>query len=129
MDPIIQPIDSDEDVATALRKRREDLGLSVQDVQRELGLTDNAAARLEAGGRRSWGRGILRMTLTLMWLLEFYGLQLVLIDKRTANLIAGAHIAERRRPHYEKRSRKNHPIRKKVLMRLVREPEEADPLP
>lgn len=115
-------VETDEDLAFALRERRIDLGLTQEEVEHRVNLTSGHLGKIEHGGK-TWGKQILRMTQTLVWLLEVYDLGLVIMDKQTLAKLTGPEIQARLRPHVEKKTGKLRPSSQRLLMRVRRTPE------
>lgn len=119
---MIVRIETDEDLTAALRDRRMALGLTQEDVEHRVNLAAGHIGKIEHGGK-TWGKSILRMTATLQWLLELYGLSLLIADKDTAAKLTGPAMVHRPRPHLDKAKGEYHPLARRLLFRLHRRPE------
>ncbi len=118
---LIETIDSDEDLARALKSRREQMGVTQEDVEHAVGLTQGHLGKVEHGGK-TWGKQVLRMTATLKWLLEYYGLKLMIVDKASAEIIDPTQIQRHDRCHLRKRTQTVHPNAQRLTLRLRRRP-------
>lgn len=118
---MIARIETDEDLTAALKDRRVALGLTQEDVEHRVNLAAGHIGKIEHGGK-TWGKSILRMTATLNWLLELYGLTLLIADKETAAKLTGPMMQHRPRPHLNKASGEFHPSAQRLLFRLTRRP-------
>lgn len=119
---MIVRIETDEDLTGALRDRRLDMAMTQEDVEHRVNLAAGHLGKIENGGK-TWGKSILRMTPTLLWLLELYGLRLVLMDADTADKLTGPAMNYRPRAHAVKATGIARPISKRLLFRLARAPE------
>lgn len=119
---LIERIETSEDLIEALKQTRVERGITQEDVEHAVGLTQGHLGKIEHGGK-TWGKQIFRMTPTLVWLMEYFNLALVLTDKDTADKLAGPHVQALSRAHLRKRDRQQHPNAQRMLIRLKRGPE------
>lgn len=120
--PLIFRIETDEDLCSALRTARAVRRETQEDVEHRVGLTQGHLGKIEHGGK-TWGKRVLRMTMPLKWLLEHYGLTLMIVDQTTAAALTGPVIQHHVRTHMHKPTRTVHPNAFRLAMRLVRRPE------
>ena len=73
-------IRSEGDMREALRQRRLTLHLTQEEAEHRVGLTRGHVGKVENSDKRKWGKRAFTMTPTLEWLLECYGLRLVLVE-------------------------------------------------
>lgn len=118
---MIVRLETDEDLTAALRERRMALALTQEDVEHQVNLAAGHLGKIEHGGK-SWGKSILRMTPTLLWLMELYGLKLVLMDAATAEKLTGPAMRHRPRPHLVKSTGAARPLSRRLLFRVTRTP-------
>ncbi len=76
---MLNVIHSEGDMREALRQRRLTLRLTQEEVEHRIGLTRGHLGKVENGDKR-WGKKPFSMTATLEWMLECYGLRLVLVE-------------------------------------------------
>lgn len=119
---MITRIETSEDLIRALRDARVERGVTQEDVEHAVGLTQGHLGKIEHGGK-TWGKLIIRMTATLTWLMEYYGLSLVLMETETAAKLTGPHVQALSRAHLRKRDRRLHPNAQRLHIRLRRAPE------
>lgn len=127
---------SEADMALALADRRRDLGQLQEEVEHLVGLTHGHLGKIEAGGK-AWGKKPFRvrnqkpespenpqspasMTPTLFWLLQHYGLRLVLMDEETAQEIAGPNVQMSATTHTERDSRRPMPLHQQAIIAVRR---------
>lgn len=115
-------IETSEDLTQALRDVRVERGVTQEDVEHAVGLTQGHLGKIEHGGK-TWGKLIFRMTMTLTWLLEYYGLSLVLMPSAAAEKLTGPHVQALSRAHLRKRDRHQHPNSQRLHIRMRRAPE------
>lgn len=118
---LIERIESDEDLARALKVRRNQMGVTQEDVEHAVGLTQGHLGKVEHGGK-TWGKQVLRMTATLLWLLEYYGLSLMIVDRQTAEIIDPSKIQRHDRCHLRKKTQTQHPNGQRLTVRMTRRP-------
>lgn len=120
--PLAVRIETDEDLAATLRDVRLARNETQEDVEFKVGLTSGHLGKIEHGGK-TWGKQLLRMTITLKWLFEYFGLTLMVVDKETAAMLTGPHIQERLRRHVRKATGEAYPNAQRLMVRLTRRPE------
>lgn len=64
----------------ALRQRRLTLHLTQEEAEHRIGLTRGHIGKVENSHQRKWGKRAFSMTQTLEWMLECYGLRMVLVE-------------------------------------------------
>lgn len=118
---MIVRMESDEDLLFALRDRRMALGMTQEDVEHRVNLAAGHLGKIEHGGK-TWGKSILRMTVTLQWLFELYGLTLLVVDRETAAKLTSPTVLNRPRPHLVKATQTPRPLSRRLLFRVTRAP-------
>jgi len=129
----IRTIYSEADMALGLADRRRDIGQLQEEVEHLVGLTHGHLGKIEAGGK-AWGKkpfrirsgesdsnpqGPVSMTPTLFWLLQHYGLRLVLVDEATAeSLMPNVNLAST--THTERDSRRALPLTQTMIASVRR---------
>lgn len=135
MTEFIRTICTETDMALALADRRRMIGQLQEEVEHLVGLTHGHLGKIEAGAK-SWGKKPFRirnsqvadesspqspasMTPTLFWLLQHYGLRLVLVDEATADAMA-ANVAMTSTTHTERDSRREMPLMQSMIVAVRR---------
>ena len=124
----IRSILTEADMSEALAARRQDLGLLQEEVEHRVGLTQGHVGKVEAGDK-SWGKrpfrieNPVRMSATLMWLLEAYGLKLLLVDEDTARQLMPADVKATIREHRNKETQEIHPTAGQLVTVMRRRPD------
>lgn len=125
---------TEADMALALADRRREIGQLQEEVEHLVGLTHGHLGKIEAGGK-SWGKKPFRirnsqtesespqspasMTPTLFWLLQHYGLRLVLMDEATAESLQ-PNVAMAATTHTERDSRRQMPLQQTMILAVRR---------
>lgn len=73
-------IRSEDDMREALRQRRLHLDITQEEAEHRINLTRGHVGKIENWHQRKYGKRVFAMTPTLTWMLECYGLQLVLVE-------------------------------------------------
>ena len=125
---------SEADMALALADRRRELGQLQEEVEHLVGLTHGHLGKIEAGGK-AWGKKPFRvnknqspenpqspasMTATLFWLMQHYGLKLVLMDADTAEELMGRDVQMSATTHTERDSRREIPVQQQMILSVRR---------
>jgi transcriptional regulator with XRE-family HTH domain len=125
---------TEADMALALADRRREKGQLQEEVEHLVGLTHGHLGKIEAGGK-AWGKKPFRirnaqadgesqqspasMTATLFWLLEHYGLRLVLMDEATAETLE-SNVGISATTHTERDSRREMPLMQSMIVAVRR---------
>ncbi len=125
---------TEADMALALADRRRDIGQLQEEVEHLVGLTHGHLGKIEAGGK-AWGKKPFRirssqaesespqspasMTPTLFWLLQHYGLRLVLMDEETAETLE-SNVGISATTHTERDSRREMPLMQSMIVAVRR---------
>lgn len=125
---IIERIESNTDLNELMKQIRLVRGETHEDVEHRVGLTRGHLGKIE-NGEKTWGKQIINMTPTADWLLEAYGLRLLLVDHDTAEALAEPVVKLIARPHRQKETLFEHPTRTRLSLRLSRRPETPQPQP
>lgn len=115
-------IETQADFIEVLTRRRAQLGMGQEDVEHEVGLAGGHLGKIEHG-EKSWGKLIVKIQRTAIWLLEFYGLTIMVVDVETARKLQALKVATHEREHLRKESREPRQKRQRLTVRLVRDPE------
>ena len=118
----IRRIDTHEDLGAALREARMACGLTQEEVEHRVGLTGRHLGKIE-NGSKEWGKSAFKITQTLRWLLEWYGLTFVLMDKRTAALLTGPRIEKLAASYHPRADTRPRPNSQRLTFQIVRFPE------
>ncbi|HAJ45928.1 MAG TPA: hypothetical protein DCL54_05030 [Alphaproteobacteria bacterium] len=125
---------TEADMALALADRRREIGQLQEEVEHLVGLTHGHLGKIEAGGK-AWGKKPFRirnsqaesespqspasMTPTLFWLLQHYGLRLVLMDEEQAEALQpNVNLAST--THRERDSRREMPLQQTMIVSVRR---------
>lgn len=129
---------TEADMALALADRRRGIGQLQEEVEHLVGLTHGHLGKIEAGGK-AWGKKPFRirasqaesaqigespqspasMTPTLFWLLQHYGLRLVLMDEATADTLE-SNVGISATTHTERDSRREMPLMQSMIVAVRR---------
>lgn len=125
----IRTIYTEADMALALADRRREMGQLQEEVEHLVGLTHGHLGKIEAGGK-AWGKKPFRirgeslqspasMTPTLFWLLQHYGLRLMLMDEAQAEALQ-PNINLASTTHRERDSRREMPLQQTLIVSVRR---------
>ena len=101
-------ITCEADMFASLADRRRELGYTAEDVEHAVGLTGGHLGKIE-NGIKQWGKRPFLMKATIEWLLEHYGLTIVLMPSEEAREMLGPQQTQRLQTHLSKTTRQPQP--------------------